>query len=95
MDLLLSCTLTLVICFWKAIHLNISPKGSTSNPLRNKLSWAVIGIVAPEIVLCSALDQYMQARWVCEQLKEQFGENVSLFLCINSQVDGPANWSGK
>ncbi|KAI5779942.1 hypothetical protein DFH27DRAFT_657235 [Peziza echinospora] len=96
MDLFLSCSLTLVICFWTAIHLNIVPKGSTSNPLLKKLSWALIGIVAPEIVLCSALDQYMQARWVCEQLKEQFAENAERVAAKEqSRAEGESGRNGR
>ncbi|KAI5779943.1 hypothetical protein DFH27DRAFT_604798 [Peziza echinospora] len=70
MDLLLSCVLTLFLCLWTAVHLNVAPKGSKTRPVLKKILWAVIGVFAPEVVFCIAFDQYMEARWICKQLKD-------------------------
>ena len=58
-----SCVLTLSLCVWTAIHLNVFPPGTTW-PRRTlyKISWALIGIFAPEIVLWRAVDQWDAAR---------------------------------
>ena len=61
----------MLLCIWTAIHMNIEPALAWQwTPLLRKVKWAVIGILAPEVVLCAALEQYRQARWVCQQLDE-------------------------
>ena len=62
--------MTMLLCVWTAKHMNIDPKESTWKPMVGKMEWAVIGILVPEVVLCAALQQYQQARWICKQLDE-------------------------
>ncbi|KAI5780144.1 hypothetical protein DFH27DRAFT_468073, partial [Peziza echinospora] len=72
--LLNSCILTLFICVWTAVHLNIpSPAerkkdygfiGKTSR----RVMWMLIALFAPEIVLYIAFDQFREARAVAKEL---------------------------
>ena len=54
--LVTNCVLTLSLCVWTAIHLNVFPRGTT---LRKRVlcqtAWAVLGMFAPEVVLWRAI----------------------------------------
>ena len=65
--LLLSCTVTLVLCVWTALHLNIEPlefsrsKHAGASRLVGKVIWGLTALVAPELVLSIALHQFLFA----------------------------------
>lgn len=61
--LILSCILTLAICVWSALHLNIPGK----NESRRKhwfryVRWVTLGIFVPELVVLAAWRQWTSAR---------------------------------
>lgn len=60
-SILLSCTLTLVACVYSALHLNIPEKTDWWSVLKKKVEWALIALVAPELVVCVALYQLVAA----------------------------------
>ena len=68
-DILWSCLITLTACVYTALHLNIPPanEGKIGFYLR-KLKWIAIALFAPEIVLYSALTQFLEARKLVEEL---------------------------
>src|SRR2546430_14520202 len=61
--LLTSCVLTLFLCVWTAIHINVFPK-SISGAIRTmwKAVWAGLALLAPEFVLWTAMTQFDIAR---------------------------------
>src|SRR3954466_2590882 len=68
-DLIISCLLTLTICVWSALHLNVPIEGSKlweRNSRRAK--WILLGIFAPEFVDATALAQYLTARWLKKEI---------------------------
>jgi hypothetical protein len=61
--LLTSCTVTLSLCVWTALHLNCYPPGTSG--LRKhitKIAWAGRALIAPEYILFQALAQWNTAR---------------------------------
>ncbi|KAI9859379.1 MAG: hypothetical protein M1813_006716 [Trichoglossum hirsutum] len=62
-NLLYSCSFTLGLCVWTAIHLNVLPKDDTrvSFWLR-KIKWVLLALFTPELVLFSAWQQWHSAR---------------------------------
>lgn len=69
LDIVWSCVLTLTACIYTALHLNIP------SHVWRKIRWAAIALGAPELVLYTALEQFLEARDVVKQLNEQrFGE---------------------
>ena len=49
-SLLLSCVLTLVLCVYTAVHLNVPAPGSSKKAQNwNLAKWVCIGIFAPEV----------------------------------------------
>jgi hypothetical protein len=78
--LLLSSMITLVLCIYTSIHLNIAPdhhmfqfpfigiglKRATSY----KLNWMFIALLAPEFVFFAALNQWLEARKLLAELRK-------------------------
>lgn len=76
LDIVWSCVLTLAACIYTALHLNIPPHTSKLSQLWRKVKWAATALVAPEIVLYTAIQQFVEARDLVKQLNEQrFAEN--------------------
>jgi hypothetical protein len=62
-SLLLSCVLTLVLCVWSALHLNV-PQYNASRIacLLCNVRWIITGVYAPELVVFTAWRQWASAR---------------------------------
>lgn len=69
-SLVMSCLFTLGLCVWTAMHLNIPPvtESSAQSWLRN-LTWGLIGVFAPELVVFAAWRQYNSAKELCAEVK--------------------------
>jgi hypothetical protein len=65
--LVISCVVTLSLCVWTAIHMNIDPLRNRWKRLAHKFGWVALGIFAPELVLWRALSQWLTARELCKQ----------------------------
>lgn len=58
-SLIFSCILTLGLCVWCAMHLNIPPHDeSLAKTWMRNVKWGLIGVVAPELVVFAAWRQY-------------------------------------
>ena len=62
-SLLISCLLTLLLCVWSALHLNVPHQrsGSFDTCFRN-FRWVLAGIYAPELVVFTAWRQWASAK---------------------------------
>ncbi|KAF2746280.1 hypothetical protein M011DRAFT_404567 [Sporormia fimetaria CBS 119925] len=64
--ILSTCLITMVLCVWTAVHLNIPAHGETgiiTPQNRRKFGWLVMGLFAPEIVCkCSSLQVHKLSR---------------------------------
>jgi len=60
--ILLPCLITLGLCVWTAVHLNINSQPTRGRLLVFKLTWLFLGMFAPEVVLWCAFDQFLEAR---------------------------------
>ncbi|PMD12836.1 hypothetical protein NA56DRAFT_453094 [Hyaloscypha hepaticicola] len=49
-SILSTCIVTLGLCVWTSLHLNIPAYGKASQQWRKKLVWLVVGLFAPELV---------------------------------------------
>ncbi|GKT54454.1 hypothetical protein ColTof4_13753 [Colletotrichum tofieldiae] len=76
--LICSCVLTLTICVWTALHLNVPAARST---LRNRAlegtKWVLYGIFAPELVVATAAAQYIVARWLKREIEKDAAHRQS------------------
>lgn len=78
--LLSSCILTMVLCVWTAVHLNLPEhrghdhKYLPSYQMGRKMWWLLLGLFAPEIVAWTAFEQRRQSKDLDGKIKRAFGE---------------------
>lgn len=71
-SLVISCLLTLVLCVWSALHLNVPMQAETRiHCLVINLRWILTGIYAPELVVFTAWRQWSSAKILGRLVKEQ------------------------
>ncbi|KAL0935852.1 uncharacterized protein CTRU02_208067 [Colletotrichum truncatum] len=69
--LICSCVLTLTICVWTALHLNVPAARSTvRSRALERAKWVLYGVFAPEIVVATAAAQYIVARWLKREIEK-------------------------
>ena len=62
-SIVLSCLLTLILCVWSALHLNVPGRSqSLLEELWLSTRWVIAGIYAPELVVFTAWRQWSSAR---------------------------------
>ncbi|KAF8811616.1 hypothetical protein BYT27DRAFT_7183759 [Phlegmacium glaucopus] len=71
LNILTSCVLTLILCMWTAPHPNVPPQneGPIGRTAR-KLKWALITLLAPEIVAYIAWRQWLSARTLAKEIND-------------------------
>lgn len=68
-SLLVSCLVTLSLCVYSAIHLNLPEKGERYHwMLWREAKWCTIGLFAPELVLYTAWRQFASAKQLCDEV---------------------------
>jgi len=68
--LVLPCVITLALCVWTAIHLNVNSRPTRGRIFAFKLVWVLMGIFTPELVLWCSLSQYLEACAVRKEILE-------------------------
>lgn len=80
-QLLISCLLTLTLCVWTALHVNVQAEDATQwHRIRTKFTWALFGIFAPELVVYVAYTQYVKAAWLHKEMQHALSQHVSQWL---------------
>jgi len=70
-SLVISCLLTLILCVWSALHLNVPYQGqSRFNSLLVNTRWIIAGVYAPELVVFTAWRQWSSAKLLGNIVKE-------------------------
>ena len=75
-SLLVSCLLTLLLCVWSALHLNVPHQhsGNLDTCFRN-FRWVLAGIYAPELVVFTAWRQWASAKLLGDLVQKRYGVN--------------------
>ncbi|KAF8247016.1 hypothetical protein K440DRAFT_552218 [Wilcoxina mikolae CBS 423.85] len=79
-NIFLSSIITLTLCVYTSIHLNITPEKryyGIKTVWIYKFYWVLIALVAPEFVLYSAYMQWRNAQELCKQLRQLDPPNTS------------------
>ena len=77
LSLIISCVLTLVLCVWSALHLNVpSSSQTTLASLLTQCRWIITGVYAPELVVFTAWRQWSSAKLLSNLVdsRGQFGK---------------------
>ena len=73
-SLISSCVLTLTLCVWSALHLNVPSKSQTTlASLMTQCRWIITGGYAPELVLFTAWRQWSSAK-LLSKLVDEWGQ---------------------
>ena len=79
--LLLSCILTLILCLWTSLHLNIPRQGHTAvGRMGNKLAWTLLALILPELIVYIAWRQRASADALRKEVNEDFKVRVRPFI---------------
>ena len=70
-SLIISCGLTLILCVWSALHLNVPDQRATRvGRLWLSTKWVLAGIYSPELVLFAAWRQWSSARLLQKRVEQ-------------------------
>ncbi len=73
--IIVSCLVTLALCVWSALHLNVRMKSETrAQRYLRYAKWIVLGTLIPELVVLSAWKQWLSAKSMTIQMKKMFDE---------------------
>ncbi|KAF3931392.1 hypothetical protein ABW19_dt0200926 [Dactylella cylindrospora] len=83
-----SCVITLTLCVWSALHLNVPPAGTTlKRAAYTRTKWVIVGIFAPELLVATASAQYITARWLYNEIKKDVKYRAELLDMANPPVE--------
>jgi len=100
--LLTTCILTLTLCVWTAIHMNIGQSTSSWRRLLHKILWTILATIAPEVVLWRAWSQFWVARQLCKEINQNAMEegnittessNAIIQVSREASIEMPQTWS--
>ena len=70
-SILTTCVLTLVVCVYTAVHLNVPHIHDTGRTIFNRrVKWITIGILAPELVVYNAWRQWDTAKELTQEIQK-------------------------
>ncbi|KAK3684094.1 hypothetical protein B0T22DRAFT_269790 [Podospora appendiculata] len=72
-SILSTCLITLSLCIWTCLHLNIPEHGKADRQFWRKLKWLMVGLLAPEMVLLVAYKQWRAQKKLTKDMAGAFG----------------------
>ena len=70
-SILFSCLLTLCLCVWSAVHLNLPQSGESEVAYAYRyFKWSLLGVFGPELVIWAAWRQFLSARRLTQVIRE-------------------------
>ena len=88
-SILWSCLVTLVACIYTALHLNVPDKQGRRAQLFAKANWVLSALLAPEVLIYVALNQFLEARRLRRELRLIAAKAAAAGICGSS--DPPMN----
>ena len=76
-SLLSSCVITIALCAWTALHLNVPEHGTADRQWLRKTKWLVLGLLAPEVVVYVAWRQRREAARVVSDVRACLGQKAA------------------
>jgi hypothetical protein len=70
-SILSSCLITMVLCIWTAVHLNLPEHRKESQQVYRKILWLVLGLFAPEVVVWNARGQRKKMKWLSSDMRRK------------------------
>ena len=76
-SILSSCIITISLCVWTAVHLNIPEHQRRKQQLWRKIKWLLLGLIAPEMVAYVAWHQRKEAKKILSHVRKHAGHTPS------------------
>jgi hypothetical protein len=70
-SILSSCLITMSLCIWTSLHLNLPEHKKEHLQKYRKLGWMMLGLIAPEMVVWNAWEQRKKMRKVSKLMQEK------------------------
>ncbi|KAK5654553.1 hypothetical protein OQA88_7182 [Cercophora sp. LCS_1] len=75
-QLLTECVITMALCVYTAVHLNVPEFNNPGKHARIRTGWILLGLFAPELVTWTAYEQRREAMMLHRRMKRALGEDV-------------------
>jgi hypothetical protein len=87
-DIIWSCVVTVFLCSWSVLFLNVPDKHDFQSYLSTKLSWVVYAIFFPEILASFAQVQYLSARHSMDRFRKSGYHNWTMTHAFFADMGG-------
>jgi hypothetical protein len=75
-NILSACLVTIGLCVWSALHLNVPKYGKASRQWWRKVKWLFVGLFAPELVAWTAFRQHRAAHKLYICMRAKLGQDL-------------------
>ncbi|ESA42303.1 hypothetical protein NCU05131 [Neurospora crassa OR74A] len=90
-NILSTCLVTLGLCVWTAIHLNVPEhKEGWVKQLVRKVGWMLMGLLSPEAIAYTAYQQYNQAQEISQAMNG--GNSPSVYARLRRRIRDRGLW---
>jgi len=69
-SILSSCLITMALCIWTAVHLNLPQHKKESREVYRRFFWLVLGLLAPEVIVFIAWNQRVDMRLLSHKMRK-------------------------
>ena len=69
-----TCLITLSLCVWTALHLNIPEHPHKTGQIWQKIGWLILGLLAPELIVYIAFEQRRVALCLTKEMRDILGD---------------------
>jgi hypothetical protein len=70
-SILSSCLITMSLCIWTSLHLNLPEHKKEHLQKYRKLGWMILGLIAPEMVVWNAWEQRKQMKEMSKEMQKR------------------------
>ena len=75
-SILSNCIITISLCAWTALHLNVPEHGTANRQWLRKTKWLFLGLVAPEVVAYVSWRERLEAKNLLHDVKKDLGQKI-------------------
>ena len=69
-SILSSCLITMSLCIWTSLHLNLPEHKKEHLQKYRKLGWMILGLIAPEMVVWNAWEHWKQMKEMSKEMQK-------------------------
>jgi len=84
--ILSSCLITMSLCIWTSLHLNLPEHGKEHHQPLRQIKWMILGLIVPELVVFNAWKQRKRAKRISKIMREKqlMADNAPMWSRLRS-----------